>query len=658
MPDRKPWRLVDPAAGPYLERRRPTPHAVDRMLSSLAAPAAARLSPGIGLLKRRAAQVEALAIEIAALTGDALCAEAQALRPRFAAQGLRPALVARCFALVREASRRHLGKPHYPVQLMGGWALLDGMLVEMATGEGKTITATLAAATAALAGMPVHVITVNDYLASRDAEELGPLYAALGLSVGCVCQPDGEVSRRSAYGADITYVTSKELGFDYLRDQLAMDRRRSRGNMAIDRLFDGPEANLRLTGLGFAIVDEADSILIDEARTPLIIAVRDDAAEPFQYTSALRIAASLREGEHYDLLPDHRSARLTDAGREHLAVVATPLGGVWRYRRAREEIAHQALAALHMYERDREYIVRDGKVEIVDEYTGRIAEGRKWEHGLHQLIETKEQAEISPRDRTSARITYQSLFRRYARLSGMSGTAAEHTAELWSVYGLKILRVPTHRPVRRQCIGRSLHVNSMARWDAVAKAAATMSEAGRPVLIGTRSVAASEEIGRRLAERGLTHTVLNARQDGDEAAVVALAGQPGRITVATNMAGRGTDIRLAPGIAEIGGLHVILTEYHESRRIDRQLIGRGARQGDPGSWESIVSLDDALFALHVPRLSQLIRVIHQKITPVSYEFLRIAAQFIAEQMHARDRRAVIRAERQAARQLAFAGGEA
>ncbi|HEY8290023.1 MAG TPA: hypothetical protein VIG49_12200 [Acetobacteraceae bacterium] len=655
MPDRKPWRPHDPAPGPYLERSRPTPHVVDRALAALAAPVVARLGPGPHRLARRVRRIVALVDEIAALNDDAILEEAQALRPRFSAEGLSPRLVARCFALVREVSHRHLGLRHYRVQLMGGLALLDGMLTEMATGEGKTITAALAAATAALAGMPVHVVTVNDYLASRDAGELAPIYRALGLTVGCVQQPHDEHSRRAAYAADITYVTSKELGFDYLRDRLVMERRRGRTQGALDRLFDGSAAALRLTGLGFAIIDEADSILIDEARTPLIIAARDDADAPFDYARALAVAGSLQAGDHYDLLADQRTAALTEAGRSRLAETTARFGGVWRYRRAREEIAEQALAALHLYQRDREYILRDNKVEIVDEYTGRVAEGRKWEYGLHQLIEAKEHAEVTARDQTTARITYQSLFRRYARLAGMSGTAAEHTAELWSVYGLAVVRIPTHRPVQRRCVGRQMHAESAARWEAVAAAALRATQAGRPVLIGTRSVAASEEISRRLFSHGLTHTVLNARQDRDEAMVVAQAGQPGRITVATNMAGRGTDIRLAPETAACGGLHVIVTEFHESPRIDRQLVGRGARQGDPGSWEAIVALDDALFTLHRPAMARLVGLLGAARSEIVLQVLRIVAQSSAERKHARDRRAVLRSERQFDRQLAFAG---
>jgi preprotein translocase subunit SecA len=315
-------------------------------------------------------------------------------------------------------------------------------------------------------------------------------------------------------------------------------------------------------------------------------------------------------------------------------------------------MTEQALAALYLFQRDRHYIVRDSKVHIVDEYTGRVAEGRNWERGLHQLIEAKEGATISPQNRTTARITYQSFFRRYVRLSGMSGTAKEHATEFRTVYGLDVVVVPTNRPVRRECFGCALVPTSQARWKAVADAAAREVAKGRPVLIGTRSVSASEAVSAVLTERGLEHTVLNARQDKNEAEVVAQAGQPGRITVATNMAGRGTDIRLACEVANWGGLHVVLTEYHESARIDRQLIGRCARQGDPGSWEAIVSLEDELFATHAERLRVAAR---RWPRDVALETLRRSAQFGAELRHARDRRTLLAAERASRRVFAFAG---
>ena len=654
--DLKPWRLNDRAPGPYVARSRATPHAADRALLSLAAPFVARLAPGARTLARQVKRVDAAGEDLGRLDDEGLRQAAEALRPRLAADGLTPALVARAFALVREATSRHLGVRHYPVQLMGGWAMLQGMLAEMATGEGKTLTAALAAATAALAGMPVHVITVNDYLAERDAEQLSPIYRALGLTVSCVRQPDEEAERRAAYRADIVYVTGKEVAFDFLRDRLTLQARNTRGGLALERLFVQEPPALRLAGLGFAVVDEADSVLIDEARTPLIIATRDDgAAETVDYTAALTVAAKLEVDTHFRLRPDMRSATLTDQGRSLLTIWAGGRGGVWRYRRAREEIIEQALAALHFYRPDREYILRDGEVQIVDEYTGRIAEGRHWERGLHQLIEAKENAKPTPRDVTAARITTQSFFRRYVRLSGMTGTASEHAAEFWSIYGMQVVRIPTNRPVQRRCLGRQMLADSDARWRVVADAAARIGVTGRPVLIGTRSVEASRTVSEILAARGLVHTVLNARQDHDEAETVARAGQGGRITVATNMAGRGTDIRLPPGVAGRGGLHVILTEYHESPRIDRQLIGRGARQGDPGSWEAIVALDDPLFVLHTPRLVILLRRLGLHRHAIALKLLRRTAQRAAERTNSRERASVLSSERHAARQLAFAG---
>lgn len=654
MSDRKPWLHADRAHVPYLVRRPPTPHVFDRAIAAVTAPIAARFVPGRYGLAARARLVADQAKALAEVSDAALRDHADKLRGQLRSDGLTRMLIAESFALVHEAIRRHLGIALHPVQVMGGWVLVGGMLAEMATGEGKTLTASLAAATAALAGMPVHVITVNDYLAARDAEQLGPIYRALGLSVGCVLEEQEEPERRAAYNADITYVTGKEVAFDYLRDRLTLEGQPGFGSRALDRLFEASGARLRLRGLGFAIVDEADSVLIDEARTPLIIANRDGTGDEMDYRAALQIAAALQPEQHF-FLRDRRAASLTDAGREELGARAAGLDGLLRYRRAREEIIEQALSALHTYRRDREYILREGKVEIVDEYTGRVAEGRHWERGLHQLIEAKEEVPPTPRDRTAARTTYQSFLRRYLHLSGLTGTAAEHTSEFWGIYGLAVVRIPTNRPVRRTCFGHTLYTEEAARWDAVAVAAAQRAAAGQPVLIGTRSVAASEELSRRLNARGREHTILNARQDRNEAEIVAQAGGAGRITVATNMAGRGADIRLGPNVAGLGGLHVIMTEYHESPRIDRQLIGRAARQGDPGSWEAIVSLDDLLFDVQVPGLVRLVRalgLIRWRGTP---RLLRLAGQHVAERKHARERRAVLRAERQSARILAFAG---
>jgi preprotein translocase subunit SecA len=648
MPETRPWRGVDVVLRPQLERRCEAPHALDRLLNTTKAAIVTHFGRSKRRYSAQADAVLALIGHVDLMSDQALREAANALGPALRSRGLLPELVAQSFTLVSLATARHLGIRHHREQQMGAFALLDGRLIEMATGEGKTLTAVLAAATMALARMPVHVITVNDYLAGRDAAELKPVYEALGLSVGVVLHEQDATTRRRAYSASVTYVANKELGFDYLRDYLS----RTRLDANKSRRLGGPcDEQTVLKGLGYAIIDEADSALIDEARTPLIIA-RASGGPELDYAAALRIAHGLTVGEHYQIDHGRRSVELADSGRDVLAGGPDAIAGFWRHRRAREEVIEQALAAQHLYERDRHYILRDNQVEIVDEYTGRVAEGRRWERGLHQLIEAKEGLVPTARDRTAARITYQSLFRRYVRLGGMSGTAAEHATEFLDVYGLRVVRIPCHRPVQRKCLGRTLHQTAAARWDAVAKAASREAALGRPVLIGTRSVAASEAAGAALAVYGLSHTVLNARQDRDEAEIVARAGLEGQITVATNMAGRGTDIRLGPGVAARGGLHVILTEFHESPRIDRQLIGRCARQGDPGSWEAIVSLEDELFHGFVPHLRRALGGL-----PPTFAIagLRRLAQTMAEARHGRDRRRLLAVERASRRKLALVG---
>ncbi|MFZ1908038.1 MAG: prepilin peptidase, partial [Burkholderiales bacterium] len=521
---------------------------------------------------------------------------AKRLRERLRRDGFAAELVGECFALVREAAARTLGKRHFDPQLMAGWALLQGRLVEMETGEGKTFAATLPASTVALAGYPVHVITVNDYLAGRDAEEMGPLYRFLGLSVGVVVQGMERDDRRDAYARSITYCTNKELAFDYLRDRVALARSSSRLHLALEKLRGAAarDAELVLRGLYFGIVDEADSVFIDEARTPLILASAGRAAqEKDQCERALALAASLAAGEDYGVDLVERSITLTPHGKAKIATFSANLDGVWSSVRAREELTTQALSALLLFRRDQHYVVSDDKVQIVDESTGRVMPDRSWEHGLHQLIEAKEGCVLTERRETLARLTYQRLFRRYIRLGGMSGTAKEVAREIRSVYRLDVVRVPLHRPSRRLYHDARVFATLTEKWNAVADSVERLAcVARRPVLIGTRSVKASEELSAVLARRGIEHALLNAKQDGEEADVISRAGEAGRVTVATNMAGRGTDIRLGPGVAESGGLHVILTEYHESRRIDRQLFGRCGRQGDPGSCEAIVSLED------------------------------------------------------------------
>jgi preprotein translocase subunit SecA len=591
-----------------------------------------------------------------------LVAMSRGMRARLRKDGFTAALAGECFALVREVAGRTIGMRHYESQLMAGWALLQGNLVEMETGEGKTCAATLAAATVALAGYPVHVITVNDYLAARDAEQMGPLFRFFGLSVGMVVQGQTREARRDSYACSVAYCTNKELAFDYLRDRVALAQRGSSLQLSRERLGGQARRNddLVLRGLYFGIVDEADSIFIDEARTPLILSATAESGEAEeQCARALGIAAELKPGEDYSTELVERKISLTEAGRTRLDDMVEEMAGVWTSSRAREELVTQALSALILFSRDQHYVVSEGKVQIVDESTGRVMPDRSWEGGLHQMIEAKEKCELTLPRETLARLTYQRLFRRYIRLAGMTGTANEVAREIRSVYGLDVVRIPLHRPSRRVYREPRVCRNRAEKWEAVAEAVTRSTvEAGRPVLIGTRSVKASEEISAVLARRGIEHALLNAKQDKLEAEVVAGAGQMSKVTVATNMAGRGTDIRLGPGVAERGGLHVILTEYHESRRIDRQFFGRCARQGDPGTCEAIVSLDDELYSVYAPTETMLIARAAARVARMSgilNRTLRGLAQFRAERHAAYIRIQNLSQDRRLERVLAFSG---
>ncbi|MDR6641203.1 preprotein translocase subunit SecA [Luteibacter sp. 1214] len=535
-----------------------------------------------------------------ALDDDALRRQLAEEAQRMRGQGFTDERLAAAFALIREASRRTLGMRHHDVQLMAGRTLLQGRLAEMSTGEGKTLAATLAACSAAITGAATHVVTVNDYLAERDAEHNRSLFDFLGLTVGVVLQDMSIPDRRSAYACHITYVSNKELTFDYLKDVIALgDMSRTQQRL---REFAGGRAAEPpiLRGLHIAIIDEADSVLIDEASTPLIISeTLPDDLDPTVYTRAIELAGSLDEGIHYRR-SQHRDIWLTAAGKLAATQRAAEWDGLWRSRMWREEFVQKALSAIHGFQRDQHYILAEGKVQIVDESTGRVMPDRTWERGLHQMIECKEGCEITGQRRTLSQITYQRFFGRYLLLGGMTGTAQEVAGEVKSSYDLTVTRIPTHKPTRRRRLRDTVCANAELRWQAVARRAIEMASQGRPVLVGTRSVEASEKLAAIFAEQGVDHAVLNARQDKDEAEAVGRAGAPGKITVATNMAGRGTDIKLDPEAEAAGGLHVILTEFHESARVDRQLFGRSARQGNPGSTEAVVSVDDELFVRFAP----------------------------------------------------------
>jgi preprotein translocase subunit SecA len=647
----------------YPERRDDAEGALERVFQGLRGDWVRWRAGRLSALRRFADGVEAQGAKLEAEDDARLALRTRELRRRLAREGLADPLLTHVFALVRELARRTLGTPHYAVQLMGGWVLARGMLAEMETGEGKTLTATLPACAAALAGIPVHVISVNDYLVERDAEAMAPLYRALGLRVGTVTEGDpDDARRRAAYACDITYGTAKTIAFDYLRDRLTRGRERGGLDLRAERLHgEAPHSDaLLLRGLGFAIVDEADSVLIDEARTPLILSGLGDSADHRRvYRRALRLARSLEEGVHFRLERRERRAVLMDAGRKRLEELGNPLGGLWSGPRRREEWVLRALSAEHFFLRDRDYIVREDRVEIVDALTGRPAPDRSWEQGLHQLVELKEGCSLTPERETRARISYQQFFRRYLRVSGMTGTAREVARELWSVYRLGTVSIATRLPVRRRDRGIRLFAHSDARWSAVIDRVRGLQREGRPVLVGTTSVAASEHLSGLLAAEGLPHRVLNARQDAEEAAIVAQAGQPGRITVATSMAGRGTDVRLAPELAERGGLHVIATQRAEARRIDRQLFGRCGRQGDPGSFESILALEDETVALFYPaflrrRLARLFPGTRPGPAWLG-ELLTLLPQRSEERRYARMRRELLHLEESLGDLLAFSG---
>jgi preprotein translocase subunit SecA len=468
-------------------------------------------------------------------------------------------------------------------------------------------------------------------------------------------------ARQAAYACDVTYCTNKEMAFDYLKDRLMLGRHQSRLQLQLERLSGAPARlqRLMLRGLCYAIVDEADSVLIDEARTPLIIA-GGDAQVPAQcaYHDALTLAGQLTAGRDFMCDERERTVRLTASGQERLTVLTAGYSGFWSGQRRREAFISQALTALHLMQRDTHYLVKDGTVQIIDEFTGRIMSDRAWEHGLHQLIETKEGCVLTGVHAPLARISYQRLFRRYLRLAGMTGTAQEVRGELWSVYRLPVVTLPPHRAPQRRHLGTRVYATTDAKQAAVVAHVEQVHARGQPVLVGTRSVGASEQLSRLLTAAGLAHQVLNARQDRDEADIVARAGEPGRITVATNMAGRGTDIRLAPGVAARGGLHVLATEGHEARRIDRQLFGRCGRQGDPGSQALLVSLEDEIMTVYAGRLWRWLGSAVVRALPWAHRIAACVlrrAQWRAERQHARLRRDLLTMDEHLETALAFAG---
>ncbi len=573
--------------------------------------------------------------------------------------------IERAFALVREVAARQIGNKPFPVQIAGAFAIDHGCIAEMATGEGKTLTATMPATVAGWRGRGCHIITVNDYLAERDAEWMGRIYRFCGLSVAHIEQAMNADDRRAAYQADITYCTNKEVSADFLRDRLALGRVRGLSSALLTKITRAGQSvidRLVQRGLNFAIIDEADSVLVDEAITPLIIsgpAPNREQVEAFR--QAADIVSNLRQDTDYRINARYREVELTNEGKTRLAQAAETFGDIWQAERRREEIATKALVAKELYSLDKQYVIDEGKVVIVDDFTGRLMPDRSWRDGLHQAIEAKEKLEITPPKDTYARISFQRFFRMYHKLSGMTGTASEAAAEFWQIYHLPVVVIPTNRPCKRKNPPDIVLPTGEAKWKRILSEIRSVHERGRPVLVGTRSVQDSEYISQMLEAENLSHQVLNAVRHREEAQIIAGAGQSGKITVATNMAGRGTDIKLGRGVAESGGLHVIASERNESGRIDRQLFGRCARQGDPGSAQAIVSLEDEFVSRYAKNIIAYLKKryafntdgISSKATRAVFRL----AQRRAEKLALRQRKSVMRTDHWLEEQLSFSGKE-
>ena len=566
-------------------------------------------------------------------------------------------LLVEAFALVREAGRRKLNMRHFDVQLLGGAAVHHSSIVEMQTGEGKTLTATLPLYLAALEGKGAHLATVNDYLAKRDADWMRPIYELLGMKVGCIQQQMQQSDRAKQYACDITYGTANEMGFDFLRDRL-LKRRISEGQRDLFGAMlgqAGRDHEQPVQGeLHFMLVDEADSILIDEARTPLIISAapsEDEELEAEAYRWAAKNADEFTEDEHYEYDHKEKTVELNLAGRRRVrelskpeAMDRMPLSTIYEHIERAVKVKREMFL-------DRQYVVRDGEIVIVDEFTGRLGEGRKWRSGIHQAVEAQEGVKITFATNQAARITVQDFFLRYERLAGMTGTAATSARELHKIYSCRVIPVPTNRPPIREKLPTMVFGTAADKWQAIIDDILEKHQVGRPVLIGSRSIDKSEQLSQLLHERGIEHLVLNARHVATEAEIVAHAGERGKVTVATNMAGRGTDIRLGEGVADIGGLHVICSELHEAQRIDRQLIGRCGRQGDPGTYRQFLALDDEILeTAYGPKKAEKFKKRGEQLAgrgPISgFESLFYRAQRKVERRHFRDRKILLYHEKE------------
>lgn len=667
MNETKPLDSAEPSVPMLAENQvSGTPVASTPPSGSGKLPSKPRIAAGMGVpgmsamrVKRwTAALQEAASHEprMRALETDQIRKESLSLRYRAMSGETLRKILPEAFALVREAGRRAMNMRHFDVQIVGGAALFDGCIAEMQTGEGKTLTATLPLYLHSLSGHGAHLATVNDYLAERDAMWMKPIYDLLGTSVGVVLTDSNPDQRRKAYASDITYGTAKEFGFDFLRDRLLL---RAQGRMQSDFLGEGSTERWSSSGdepvqrtMHFALVDEADSILIDEARTPLIIgSLGDETREAVIATFrwAAKHAPEFEKEEHFTIEDDSRKIELTGRGRS--LVRSLPRNDDMRLVSLVDlyEFIERGIKVHRDFHLDRQYVVRDGEIVIVDEFTGRLAEGRKWRDGIHQGIEAKENIEVSVPTGQAARITVQDLFQRYRSIAGMTGTASTSAPEMKKIYKTPVVLVPTNRPPQRIRLPDQVYGTMEQKFAAIVKETKEVNANGRPVLIGTRSIDKSLLLSKMLTEAGIEHDVLNANEVEREAEIVAEAGHRGRVTVATNMAGRGTDVKLDPDVKDIGGMHVICTELHDAARIDRQLIGRCGRQGDPGSYRQFLSLDDDILktGLGLQKADKFAEMGRTKSGPFhSLAGVIRRAQRKVERKHFRDRMMLLHHERE------------
>jgi preprotein translocase subunit SecA len=606
---------------------------------ALMLPQIAEMEPGLMKLNDHELRKRSLSLRYRAKSGEPLAR-----------------LLPEAYALVREAGRRTINMRHFDVQILGGIAMFNRSVVEMQTGEGKTLSATLPMYLYALAGKGCHLATVNDYLAQRDAEWMGPIYKALGIKVGVIQTLMGRPDRRKNYACDVVYGTAKEFGFDFLRDRLLLRRIREGQTDILGGMLgqhQGAGSELPVQGEPyFALVDEADSILIDEARTPLIIGALPTDEEKLAvecYKWSATVVDQFEEDDDYEYDHEKKSVELTREGRQKVRTLTKPeamdtvgMFHIYQY-------VERAIKVEREFFFERQYVVRDGEIVIVDEFTGRLSEGRKWRDGIHQAVEAKQGVEVTVATGQAARVTVQDFFLRYERLAGMTGTAKSSAGELRKIYKVHVVTVPTNRPVIRQRLPDMVFGSDDGKWEAIADEVAAMHEQGRPVLIGTRSIDKSEHLSELLKERGIEHQILNANHIAAEADIVACAGLSGKVTVSTNMAGRGTDIKLGEGVKELGGLHVVCTEMHDSARIDWQLRGRCGRQGDPGSWRQYLALNDELLETGLgPKKARRYEALGES-SAGSYNHLGglfRRAQRKVERRHFRDRRALMYFEKQ------------